>query len=163
MPKKAERWNDPEAHVALRQLYERHVAVTGISQADFGSKYGIGTQGMVWQYLSGHKPLSLEAAVRFAKALNCTIRDISPPLADALESEVLPVLGLKSFRRAAMLAGLAVLASASLTQSDQAQAKSGPHNAFSVYYVKSHLCKHLASAYLFILLFSQWFRQVGVV
>ena len=57
--KKAERWNDPDAHKALRKLYTERCP-EGMSQSDFGAAYGIGTQGMVWQYLNGHTPLSLE-------------------------------------------------------------------------------------------------------
>ena len=99
-PKTAERW--PEAHVRLRELYETR-APSGMSQEQFGAEYGLGSQGMVWQYLNGHRPLNFEAAAKFAKGLRCNIADISPEMADALEREILPVLGRKLLRRVAAL------------------------------------------------------------
>ena len=84
------RW--PDAHIALLKLYEERVP-RGMSQTEFGALYGIGTQGMVWQYLNGHRPLNIEAASRFARGLRCTIADISPDMAAALEAEILPVVG----------------------------------------------------------------------
>jgi hypothetical protein len=35
---------------------------------------------MVWQYLSGHRPLNLDAAARFAKGLNIPVRFFSERL-----------------------------------------------------------------------------------
>ena len=52
-----------------------------VTQAEFGAESGIGSQGMVWQYLHARKPLGLEAAERFARALRCKISDFSPRLA----------------------------------------------------------------------------------
>ncbi|MBK5915131.1 S24 family peptidase [Rhodocyclus purpureus] len=63
---------------ALKAIYvERAVG----SQAEFGAETGIGTQGMVWQYLNAKSPLNLAAAAKFAKALGCAIEDFSPRLA----------------------------------------------------------------------------------
>jgi transcriptional regulator with XRE-family HTH domain len=92
------RW--PEAHVNLKRLYDER-APSGMSQAEFGAQYDIGTQGMVWQYLHGHRPLNFEAAAKFAAGLRCTIHDISPEMAEALKVEIVPVLGPKWFLRAA--------------------------------------------------------------
>lgn len=50
-------------------------------QADAGSKYNIGGQGAVWQYLNGRRPLNLKAARGFAAALGVPIADFSPRLA----------------------------------------------------------------------------------
>lgn len=106
--KTAERWNDPEAHVRLKQLYTERVK--GITQAEFGAEHGIGTQGMVWQYLNGHTPLSLEAAARFARGLQCTIADISPSMAKALEAEILPVMGARALKRATAKVAMLLIA-----------------------------------------------------
>lgn len=76
----------------LRVLYDQRVP-TDMSQAKFGEVYGIGTQAMVWQYLSGKRPLNFEAAAKFARGLRCTIADISPELARKIKTEFLPVLG----------------------------------------------------------------------
>lgn len=84
-----------------------------MTQEEFGQKFGIGTQGMVWQYLNGWSPLNFEAAAKFAKGLNCTIADISPPMARALRLEILPVLG-----RAAVIAIFAFGQLLLLTQGD---------------------------------------------
>ena len=69
---------DAEA-AALKALYEARTA--GVSQAAFGALHDIGSSGMVWQYLSGHRPLNLEAATKFARALGVTIDSFSPRLA----------------------------------------------------------------------------------
>lgn len=137
--KRTERWNDPNAHVALKRLYEER-APKGMTQEEFGATYGIGTQGMVWQYLNGHTPLSLEAAARFARGLRVTIQDISPDLAAALQRDILPVLGPKVLRaalaKAAMVAAFIGLAAA-LPYPSSSQASDLFHKVRSAYYVKS--------------------------
>jgi len=105
---KSGRW--PNAHIKLRQLYEER-APKEMTQADFGKAYGIGTQGMVWQCLSGRCPLNIEIAAKFARGLRCTIRDISPEMADALEAEIVPMLGQRALKRAI---GKMVLAAAAI-------------------------------------------------
>jgi len=55
-----------------------------LSQEAFGAAHGIGSQGMVWQYLNAGSPLNLEAALKFASALQCSVSDFSPRLAKAL-------------------------------------------------------------------------------
>jgi hypothetical protein len=63
----------------LSDLWERKKKT---SQAEFGASTGIGTQGMVHQYLSGTTPLNLAAVGKFAAGLEVQIDDISPTLAD---------------------------------------------------------------------------------
>lgn len=128
------RW--PEAHVALKRLYDARVP-DGMTQKEFGAKHEIGTQGMVWQYLTGYRPLSYEVAAKFARGLRCSIHDISPEMAEALQLEILPVLG-KAMRRAAMYAALAVLPALSFYPSD-ASASFGSIARPTVYYVKRYL------------------------
>lgn len=86
----------------LKQLYDDR-APKGMSQEDFGRAFGIGTQSMVSQYLSGHRPLNYEAAAKFAKGLRCTIADISPDMARTLKAEIFPVLGRVSVKAAIAL------------------------------------------------------------
>ena len=81
----------PHPPSALKRLYDERVSGE-ITQEEFGVRYGLGTQGMVWQYLNGHTPLNIEAAAKFAKGLNCKIDDFSPELAATLRDEVLPFL-----------------------------------------------------------------------
>ena len=97
--KSQERWGD--AHVRLRKLFDERA---GMSQLEFAERFGLGTQGMVWQYLSGYRPLNYEAAAKFARGLNCRIDDFSPEMAESLRQEILPVLG-----RAAKLVAKAAL------------------------------------------------------
>lgn len=85
-----------DAHVMLKQLYDERVPKE-MTQEEFGKQFGIGSQGMVWQYLSGRRPLNVEAAAKFARGLRCTIFDISPAMAEALKENVVPVLGPKSW------------------------------------------------------------------
>lgn len=121
------------AHVRLKQLYEARVP-EGMTQKEFGQKFGIGAQSMVAQYLNGDRPLNYDAAAKFAKALRCTIYDISPEMAQSLNEEILPFLG-KALRRAAMLATVALLPALFQQSSDAAGVRSiGPS---TVYYVKS--------------------------
>lgn len=96
------RW--PDAHGSLKRLYEQRVP-EAMSQEDFGRRFGIGTSGMVWQYLNGYRPLNFEAAAKFAKGLNCTIQDISPQMAQTLRADIVSVLG----RAAKVLGKAAVL------------------------------------------------------
>ena len=51
------------------------------NQAIFGETYEVGSQSAVTQFLNGVTPLSLKAALGFAKGLNCDIADFSPRLA----------------------------------------------------------------------------------
>lgn len=53
------------------------------TNAAFGKAHGIGSAGMVWQYLNGHRPLNLSAATKFAQALGVPIERFSPRLATA--------------------------------------------------------------------------------
>ena len=86
----------------LKRLYVERVP-KGMSQTEFGLRYGIGTQGMVSQYLTGHTPLNVDAAAKFAKGLRCTIADISPDMARQLKVEIFPVLGRVSVKAAIAL------------------------------------------------------------
>lgn len=98
--KQKNRW--PDAHIALKRLYDARVP-EGMTQKEFGAKYDIGTQPMVWQYLTGYRPISYDVAAKFARGLRCTIYDISPEMGESLQLEILPFLG-KALRRAAVLA-----------------------------------------------------------
>jgi len=71
--------NDDAAR--LRALFKARAT---LSQLDFGGRYGLGTQGMVSQYLLGRRPLNVEAARKFAEGLGCTINEISPSLAQKI-------------------------------------------------------------------------------
>src|SRR3990167_6509739 len=86
----------------LKRLYVERVP-KGMSQTEFGLRYGIGTQGMVSQYLTGHTPLNVDAAAKFAKGLRCTIADISPDMARQLKVDIFPVLGRVSVKAALAL------------------------------------------------------------
>ncbi|MDR0771469.1 MAG: S24 family peptidase [Burkholderiales bacterium] len=69
---------------ALRELF---TTGTDLSQAAFGKAFDIGTQGMVWQYLHADTALNLEAALKFARGLKCSVADFSPRLAEILAYE----------------------------------------------------------------------------
>lgn len=86
----------------LKRLYDERVP-SGMSQAEFGANYGIGSKAMVWQYLTGYRPLNFEAAAKFARGLKCTIADISPEMARKLRVDIFPVLGRVSIKTAIAL------------------------------------------------------------
>ena len=68
-----------EEAATLKALYKERAT---LSQAEFGAQSGLGTQGMVWQYLNGKAALHLRAAVQFSKMLGCSIGDFSSRLAN---------------------------------------------------------------------------------
>lgn len=78
---KMEPWQIEDAQ-RLRALWEDYRERTKTSQEKFGAAAGIGTQGMVFQYISGTNPLNLAAVGKFAKAFGVRIDEISPTLAD---------------------------------------------------------------------------------
>lgn len=86
--KPLEDWQKADAEKLLR-LFKARTETDGdgkqISQMDFGAKYGIGSQGMVWQYLHAHRPLNIKAAVAFARGLGVKVSDFSPTLAAQIE------------------------------------------------------------------------------
>ena len=125
------------AHLKLRALYDERVP-PGMTQKDFGKRYGIGSQSMVAQYLSGARPLNFEAAAKFAKALHCTIFDICPEMAE----EIWPVLG-KPLRRAAAI--LLFLLAPFFAQSDA--------NAYQLFNIK-----HTE----YTLEFKRWLRRFAI-
>jgi SOS-response transcriptional repressor LexA len=64
---------------ALKRLFDERS--NGRSQEAFGLELGIGTQGMVWQYLNGRRPLNVTAAAAFARGLGVAVSDFSKRLA----------------------------------------------------------------------------------
>ena len=86
--KPLEEWQIADAK-NLRRLFDARTETVAegklISQMEFGAKYGIGSQGMVWQYLNGHRPLNIKAAVAFAKGLDVKVSDFSATLAAQID------------------------------------------------------------------------------
>lgn len=70
---------------ALRNLWDEADGTKRGTQAEFGERLEIGSQGLMWQLLNGKTPLSLKAAKAFAAGLHCKLSDFSPRLA-ALET-----------------------------------------------------------------------------
>lgn len=58
---------------------------TKLSNAEFAKEHGIASGQMVWQYTSGHRPLNLAAAARFANGLGVPISAFSKRLASELD------------------------------------------------------------------------------
>ncbi len=87
---KLEEW-EVKAAEKLKSLFEDGPKMT---QKSFGKEFGIGTAGMVSQYLNAKRPLGLNAAIKFAKGLDVRVADISPTLAAQLpqENQSTPVL-----------------------------------------------------------------------
>lgn len=55
-----------------------------MSQEEFGSRFEIGSQGMVWQYLNARRPLNIKAATGFARGLGVDVDAFSPRLAEEI-------------------------------------------------------------------------------
>jgi hypothetical protein len=94
------------------------------SQQVFGERFEIGNQSAVGQFLRGAVPLSMKAAVGFAKGLQCNLADISPRLAlEIVEGSRLisgePIAHNKEFGgRGGSIVGIQVVGDASI-QGDQ--------------------------------------------
>jgi hypothetical protein len=88
---KLEDW-EVEAAARLKALFDDRKDLT---QKSFGLNFGIGTGGMVSQYLNAKRPISLHTAIKFARGLGVSVSDISPTLAAQLpkatgEGEMIP-------------------------------------------------------------------------
>lgn len=72
--------------IRLRKLFADRA---GMSQLEFGQAYGVGNQGMVWQYLNADKPkgsvLNVFAAIKFAEGLHCRVSDFSPSIQEEID------------------------------------------------------------------------------
>lgn len=73
----------------LKKIFEQKV--DGLNQEDFGARYGLGSQGNVWQYLNGRISLNQWAAIKFAYGLRCAVSEFSPTLAAEI-AEIAPEL-----------------------------------------------------------------------
>lgn len=67
----------------LRQIWDR--TENKPTQAEFGHRFGIGSQSAVALFLRGTTPLSAKAAAGFAAGLGCKVEDFSPRLATTIE------------------------------------------------------------------------------
>lgn len=69
----------------LRELWEREkprLQAAGLGTQDaFGDHFDIGNQAAVGHFLKGNTPLSLKAAIAFARGLGCGVSDFSARLA----------------------------------------------------------------------------------
>ncbi len=88
--KPLEDWQVEDAE-RLDALFTKHAH---LNQTEFGARYGIGTQGMVWQYLSGRRPLNIKAAEAFSRGLNITIDEFSPSIAKQIRQAAQRVKGM---------------------------------------------------------------------
>ena len=78
-----EDWQIADA-ARLKRLFEDRKPK--ISQMQFGADFGIGVQGMVWQYLSGMRPLNIDAAMKFSAGLEVPIDQFSENIARQVEA-----------------------------------------------------------------------------
>lgn len=81
-PKALEPWQIDDA-ARLKALFASR-ATPQLSQLEFGAKYAIGSQGMVWQYLNARRPLNIAAATAFAIGLGVKIDAFSPTIASQI-------------------------------------------------------------------------------
>ncbi|QYY30264.1 hypothetical protein K2O51_23115 [Cupriavidus pinatubonensis] len=75
-----EPWQIEDA-ARLREMFETK---TRYSQEEFGRRFEIGSQGMVWQYLNGRRALNIKAASAFANGLGVSVDAFSPRLAEEI-------------------------------------------------------------------------------
>jgi phage repressor protein C with HTH and peptisase S24 domain len=82
MENELQKWQAEDAD-RLKGLFKEHAKD---SQMVFGQKFELGSQGMVWQYLNGRRPLNLSALLKFSKGLGVSPTEISPTLSAELQS-----------------------------------------------------------------------------
>jgi DNA-binding XRE family transcriptional regulator len=77
----------------LRKIWDEKKDSLSLSQQDVADAFGIANQTAISQYLNGKIPLNLEAAIKFAKILEVSIKQISPRHAQWVYSASDKVLG----------------------------------------------------------------------
>lgn len=71
----------------LKQVYQARKRELGLTQDILADRCGWKAQSAVSQYLNGKIPLGLDAALIFARELQCSVSDISPSLSQKLRAE----------------------------------------------------------------------------
>lgn len=75
-------WTPEEEAMHLHARFNG-LKTRGIGQAEFARKHQIaGGSSMLSQHIKGRRPLDIKAATAYAKGFGCSIKDISPRLAD---------------------------------------------------------------------------------
>jgi len=79
--------NDHQTDGARLQLkFDALKAEKGMKKAEFARVFKVpGGASMVSQNISGHRPISLDAMVAYAKGFGCGLAEISPDLASQLQ------------------------------------------------------------------------------
>ncbi|WP_155808260.1 hypothetical protein [Bordetella petrii] len=73
-------WTTEEEAAELRNRF------VGVNRAAFARQHKIaGGQAMIYQHINGLRPMSMEAAIAYARAFNCELQAISPRLAQEAE------------------------------------------------------------------------------
>ncbi|WP_354676774.1 S24 family peptidase [Cupriavidus plantarum] len=75
-----EKWQIEDA-TRLKELFD---SKAHFSQEEFGRRFEVGPQGIVWQYLNARRALNIKAAGAFAKGLGVAVDSFSPRLADEI-------------------------------------------------------------------------------
>lgn len=76
-------WTKEEEGEALRKRFDDLKRTHGVSRAKFAKDHGFnGGDSMIYQHITGHRPMSMEAAIAYAKAFSCELHEISPRLAE---------------------------------------------------------------------------------
>ncbi|EMR4172052.1 hypothetical protein R2537_007083 [Pseudomonas aeruginosa] len=69
-------WTIEEEAAALRKRFE------GVNRAAFAREHQVkGGQAMIYQHITGRRPISIEAAMSYAAGFKCSLEEISPRLA----------------------------------------------------------------------------------
>lgn len=67
-------------HEEVERLRARFI---GVNRAEFARLHNVpGGAAMIYQHITGRRPISIEAAQAYAKGFGCKLEDISPRLAD---------------------------------------------------------------------------------
>lgn len=87
-------WGKNEEGAELRKRFDDLKKSKGISRAAFARENGLkGGDSLIYQHITGHRPMSIDAAIIYAKAFGCELSEISPRLAIEVNEMALAVKG----------------------------------------------------------------------
>lgn len=80
-------WSTEEEAERLGKRFAYLKQATGMGQAKFARDYSVpGGPSIVNQHIKGHRPISMAAAISYAKGFGCPLAEISPRIALEVES-----------------------------------------------------------------------------
>lgn len=79
-------WNEHEEAIRLKERFVKLKKEKGMNRAKFAKEFEVpGGDSMIYQHIKEIRPISMDAALAYAKGFNCSLDEISPRLAKEAE------------------------------------------------------------------------------